>query len=228
MHTPFSLLGFWSNCRDNMHGKPSDFPDQYIFQCAMCCQYLHSIQKRSWLCCLSVCSAPTWFLFTLCTVDICPRTRVGVRKKREKKWKHFIFRSSKRKAISCCREKGTFNHSVSDEPSLGKLCRFEKWNFNPLCSNLHNWLCFPFIFPFSLLSHYSFPPSQRGSSYGSLITAHGKYQLFAKTGYFKVRLSEFWHFQLLRTPSPPTHVHTRRESRRAGEERERECVGEFR
>ncbi|CAF93562.1 unnamed protein product, partial [Tetraodon nigroviridis] len=27
--------------------------------------------------------------------------------------------------------------------------------------------------------------SQRGSSYGSLITAHGKYQLFAKTGYFK-------------------------------------------
>jgi hypothetical protein len=32
---------------------------------------------------------------------------------------------------------------------------------------------------------------QRGSSYGSLITAHGKYQLFAKTGYFKVRLSEF-------------------------------------
>uniref|UniRef100_A0A674MJQ1 Guanylate cyclase n=1 Tax=Takifugu rubripes TaxID=31033 RepID=A0A674MJQ1_TAKRU len=30
--------------------------------------------------------------------------------------------------------------------------------------------------------------SQRGSSYGSLITAHGKYQLFAKTGYFKVRL----------------------------------------
>ncbi|GAA6091126.1 atrial natriuretic peptide receptor 2 isoform X1, partial [Tachysurus ichikawai] len=27
--------------------------------------------------------------------------------------------------------------------------------------------------------------SQRGSSYGSLITAHGKHQLFAKTGYFK-------------------------------------------
>uniref|UniRef100_A0A669CEB7 Guanylate cyclase n=1 Tax=Oreochromis niloticus TaxID=8128 RepID=A0A669CEB7_ORENI len=32
--------------------------------------------------------------------------------------------------------------------------------------------------------------SQRGSSYGSLITAHGKYQLFAKTGYFKVRLKK--------------------------------------
>ncbi|KAF3848799.1 hypothetical protein F7725_015296 [Dissostichus mawsoni] len=30
--------------------------------------------------------------------------------------------------------------------------------------------------------------SQRGSSYGSLITAHGKYQLFAKTGYFKAEL----------------------------------------
>ncbi|CAB1332717.1 unnamed protein product [Coregonus sp. 'balchen'] len=30
--------------------------------------------------------------------------------------------------------------------------------------------------------------SQRGSSYGSLITAHGKYQLFAKTGYFKGNL----------------------------------------
>uniref|UniRef100_H3C6S4 guanylate cyclase n=1 Tax=Tetraodon nigroviridis TaxID=99883 RepID=H3C6S4_TETNG len=29
--------------------------------------------------------------------------------------------------------------------------------------------------------------SQRGSSYGSLITAHGKYQLFAKTGYFKIK-----------------------------------------
>jgi hypothetical protein len=47
---------------------------------------------------------------------------------------------------------------------------------------------------------YSF---QRGSSYGSLITAHGKYQLFAKTGYFKVRLSEFWYLQLLLTPSHP-------------------------
>lgn len=53
-------------------------------------------------------------------------------------------------------------------------------------------------------------PSQRGSSYGSLITAHGKYQLFAKTGYFKV--SEFWHSQLLRAALPPTRVHTRRAS----------------
>ncbi|KAK3526850.1 hypothetical protein QTP86_000711 [Hemibagrus guttatus] len=31
--------------------------------------------------------------------------------------------------------------------------------------------------------------SQRGSSYGSLITAHGKHQLFAKTGYFKNPIS---------------------------------------
>lgn len=66
-------------------------------------------------------------------------------------------------------------------------------------------------------------PSQRGSSYGSLITAHGKYQLFAKTGYFKVRLSEFWHFQLLRTPLPPTHVHTCRESRETQRDWERVC-----
>lgn len=66
-------------------------------------------------------------------------------------------------------------------------------------------------------------PSQRGSSYGSLITAHGKYQLFAKTGYFKVRLSEFWHFQLLHTPMPPTHVHTCRESRETQRDWERVC-----
>ncbi|KAG9353645.1 hypothetical protein JZ751_011767, partial [Albula glossodonta] len=33
----------------------------------------------------------------------------------------------------------------------------------------------------------------RGSSYGSLITAHGKYQLFAKTGYFKMRDVQFNH-----------------------------------
>uniref|UniRef100_A0AAZ3SL66 Guanylate cyclase n=1 Tax=Oncorhynchus tshawytscha TaxID=74940 RepID=A0AAZ3SL66_ONCTS len=37
---------------------------------------------------------------------------------------------------------------------------------------------------------YSF---QRGSSYGSLITAHGKYQLFAKTGYFKGNLVAIKH-----------------------------------
>uniref|UniRef100_A0A8C5BID0 Guanylate cyclase n=1 Tax=Gadus morhua TaxID=8049 RepID=A0A8C5BID0_GADMO len=35
--------------------------------------------------------------------------------------------------------------------------------------------------------------SQRGSSYGSLITAHGKYQLFAKTGYFKGNLVAIKH-----------------------------------
>lgn len=66
-HTPFSLLVFgpnpWIMC---VCGKLSHFPDPCIFQCAMCSQYLHSIQMRSWLCWLSVCSAPTWFLFTLC------------------------------------------------------------------------------------------------------------------------------------------------------------------
>uniref|UniRef100_A0A8C6SFR4 Guanylate cyclase n=1 Tax=Neogobius melanostomus TaxID=47308 RepID=A0A8C6SFR4_9GOBI len=35
--------------------------------------------------------------------------------------------------------------------------------------------------------------SQRGSSYGSLLTAHGKYQLFAKTGYFKGNLVAIKH-----------------------------------
>ena len=30
------------------------------------------------------------------------------------------------------------------------------------------------------------PWPQRGSSYGSLMTAHGKYQIFANTGHFKV------------------------------------------
>uniref|UniRef100_A0A8C7WCL6 Guanylate cyclase n=1 Tax=Oncorhynchus mykiss TaxID=8022 RepID=A0A8C7WCL6_ONCMY len=35
--------------------------------------------------------------------------------------------------------------------------------------------------------------SQRGSSCGSLITAHGKYQLFAKTGYFKGNLVAIKH-----------------------------------
>ncbi|XP_077062452.1 atrial natriuretic peptide receptor 2 [Siphateles boraxobius] len=35
--------------------------------------------------------------------------------------------------------------------------------------------------------------SQRGSSYGSLITAHGKYQLYAKTGYFKGNLVAIKH-----------------------------------
>ncbi|RXM30225.1 Atrial natriuretic peptide receptor 2 [Acipenser ruthenus] len=34
---------------------------------------------------------------------------------------------------------------------------------------------------------------QRGSSYGSIITAHGKYQLFAKTGYFKGNLVAIKH-----------------------------------
>uniref|UniRef100_A0A7N9AYX8 Guanylate cyclase n=1 Tax=Mastacembelus armatus TaxID=205130 RepID=A0A7N9AYX8_9TELE len=34
---------------------------------------------------------------------------------------------------------------------------------------------------------------RRGSSYGSLITAHGKYQLFAKTGYFKGNLVAIKH-----------------------------------
>lgn len=43
---------------------------------------------------------------------------------------------------------------------------------------------------------------QRGSSYGSLITAHGKYQLFAKTGYYKVRLSSS------DIPLPLQHTHT--------------------
>uniref|UniRef100_A0A8C7F647 Guanylate cyclase n=1 Tax=Oncorhynchus kisutch TaxID=8019 RepID=A0A8C7F647_ONCKI len=36
-------------------------------------------------------------------------------------------------------------------------------------------------------------PKKRGSSYGSLITAHGKYQLFAKTGYFKGNLVAIKH-----------------------------------
>ncbi|XP_043934919.1 atrial natriuretic peptide receptor 2 [Protopterus annectens] len=35
--------------------------------------------------------------------------------------------------------------------------------------------------------------SLRGSSYGSLLTAHGKYQLFAKTGYFKGNLVAIKH-----------------------------------
>uniref|UniRef100_A0AAR2JJ30 Guanylate cyclase n=1 Tax=Pygocentrus nattereri TaxID=42514 RepID=A0AAR2JJ30_PYGNA len=35
--------------------------------------------------------------------------------------------------------------------------------------------------------------SQRGSSYGSLISAHGKHQLFAKTGYFKGNLVAIKH-----------------------------------
>ncbi|MGH0162548.1 UNVERIFIED_CONTAM: hypothetical protein FKN15_065244 [Acipenser sinensis] len=34
---------------------------------------------------------------------------------------------------------------------------------------------------------------KRGSSYGSIITAHGKYQLFAKTGYFKGNLVAIKH-----------------------------------
>lgn len=34
----------------------------------------------------------------------------------------------------------------------------------------------------------SLPPPQRGSSYGSLMTAHGKYQIFANTGLFKVSI----------------------------------------
>uniref|UniRef100_A0A671QJY3 Guanylate cyclase n=1 Tax=Sinocyclocheilus anshuiensis TaxID=1608454 RepID=A0A671QJY3_9TELE len=49
---------------------------------------------------------------------------------------------------------------------------------------------------FHVNSHYcilSVFPFQRGSSYGSLITAHGKYQLFAKTGYFKGNLVAIKH-----------------------------------
>lgn len=40
----------------------------------------------------------------------------------------------------------------------------------------------------SILGFLSLIPSfpQRGSSYGSLMTTHGKYQIFANTGHFKV------------------------------------------
>ncbi|XP_056091754.1 atrial natriuretic peptide receptor 2 isoform X1 [Rhinichthys klamathensis goyatoka] len=43
--------------------------------------------------------------------------------------------------------------------------------------------------------------SQRGSSYGSLITAHGKYQLFAKTGYFKCKLKRTLRHQMSTEPT---------------------------
>uniref|UniRef100_A0A671QMZ9 Guanylate cyclase n=1 Tax=Sinocyclocheilus anshuiensis TaxID=1608454 RepID=A0A671QMZ9_9TELE len=46
------------------------------------------------------------------------------------------------------------------------------------------------LFHYCILSVF---PFQRGSSYGSLITAHGKYQLFAKTGYFKGNLVAIKH-----------------------------------
>lgn len=88
--------------------------------------------------------------------------------------------------------------------------------FQPLFKEVVPWkgLIYTTIPGFSFITFLNtVVSSQRGSSYGSLITAHGKYQLFAKTGYFKVRLSEFWHFQLLHAPLPPTHVHTYRESR---------------
>lgn len=35
------------------------------------------------------------------------------------------------------------------------------------------------------------PSLQRGSSYGSLMTTHGKYQIFANTGHFKVGLHSY-------------------------------------
>lgn len=48
------------------------------------------------------------------------------------------------------------------------------------------------------------PPCQRGSSYGSLMTAHGKYQIFANTGLFKVSASA------PESPArPPTPLHLR-------------------
>lgn len=144
-----------------------------------------------------------------------------------KNWKHFIFSGVRERQFHVAQRKVFLDHNISGWTLFRKL-----WYSEVEVLHDQHLILFALIYTtdffFPLSSHYSFPPSQRGSSYGSLITAHGKYQLFAKTGYFKVRLSEFWHFQLLRTPSPPTHVHTRRESRRAGEERERESVGEFR
>lgn len=113
-----------------------------------------------------------------------------------------------------------FSHCVvaTAEPFLKKLFR---------CSNLHSQ---PTPSSFFLLTFLNaLIPSQRGSSYGSLITAHGKYQLFAKTGYFKVRLSEFWHFQLLRTPfASHTCAHLQRKPETEREIEKRERVGEFR
>lgn len=86
MHTPFSLLVF-GPIAGIMCGKHSDFPVWCIFQCAMCCQCLHSVLMRSGLCCLSACSAPTWFLFTLSALQTYAQ---GV-ELADKNWKHFIF-----------------------------------------------------------------------------------------------------------------------------------------
>uniref|UniRef100_A0A8C3SH77 Guanylate cyclase n=1 Tax=Chelydra serpentina TaxID=8475 RepID=A0A8C3SH77_CHESE len=49
-------------------------------------------------------------------------------------------------------------------------------------------------------------PSQRGSSYGSLMTAHGKYQIFANTGHFKGNVVFKRHPRLPR----PLHVNKKR------------------
>lgn len=43
------------------------------------------------------------------------------------------------------------------------------------------------IFVLYLLSDCVCPCLQRGSNYGSLMTAEGNMQIFAKTGYYKVR-----------------------------------------
>ena len=84
-------------------------------------------------------------------------------------------------------------HAVVGEPSSQlplrfplSACPFVPWTF-PSTSACNDSACtttpsnVPFILP---------PPCcpwpQRGSSYGSLMTAHGKYQIFANTGHFKV------------------------------------------
>uniref|UniRef100_A0A8C7HI69 Guanylate cyclase n=1 Tax=Oncorhynchus kisutch TaxID=8019 RepID=A0A8C7HI69_ONCKI len=61
----------------------------------------------------------------------------------------------------------------------------------PICIDGSQVLIYPNKYPKKAGSRLTL--SQRGSSYGSLITAHGKYQLFAKTGYFKGNLVAIKH-----------------------------------
>lgn len=154
MRTPLSLLAFQflahaaSVCVRACGcvcacGKDGNFPDQCIFQCAMYCQYLHSIRMCRWLCWLSVCSAPTGFLFTLCALQTFAQGLGLVLQKQ------LIFSNVSQRQFHVAQRSVFGIRMPVDEPFLGTL----KWpRFNPLCSNLHTLTFFSFSL---LLSTFS-------------------------------------------------------------------------
>lgn len=198
MHTPSSLQAF-SPIPGIIVWKTRRFFWPIYFQYAMCCQYLHY---------LNMCSA-CWHLihyphslfihsvYTRCYTYVSQRFGLAYENGNSSfNWQIYPLQLLlQRTQLNCLSEHCIFVYVMITKLNLTVVYL----NISLTVSYLRKDTCYSF---------------QRGSSYGSLITAHGKYQLFAKTGYFKVRLSEFWYFLLLLT-----HMYTLTEEmeKRVGE-----------